>query len=137
MGRVTSPKRGMVVVVAALALATGLICAGLPVGDFSSAYAAEPKVTDFYGLWGARRDGCGVARSGMEGDYFRVGKNAFEEGYGSDCKEIEMWLHQGKLRISASCESEEMGWAPLATELVMKRRDVVSRKGEDYIRCGR
>jgi hypothetical protein len=56
----------------------------------------------------------------------------YDEGTGWLCQDLRFWVHEKKLRMSATCSSEEMGesFIPRTVEFEMTRPNVMRRIGK-------
>jgi hypothetical protein len=92
----------------------------------SAAVAAEAPVrqSDFYGTWvlvGERDRSCLImGESGVE-THISLGKDYYARG-DAPCQEAKVWLHGKKLRVSATCESDEYGFRATTNEFTLEKK---------------
>jgi hypothetical protein len=92
---------------------------------------------DFFGVWANSgpeplKQRCLEAVYMSEGAWLYLDSEKYDEGTGWLCQDLKFWVHEKKLRMSATCSSEEMGesFIPRTVEFEMTRPNVMRRVGK-------
>ena len=107
--------------------------------SISSNIRAAERVEEFFGTWVPHADQplkCEEVLEWGEGPQLIIGKEHYEEGDAAPCKEVGMWIHQGKLRVSASCINPEQGYHPFTGDFTLSPLGLLSLpNGKEYSKC--
>ena len=101
----------------------------------SPARAAD-RVEQFFGIWVDKAQSpfqCSAAEG--EGPWYTIGPKLFIQPAADPCEEVEMFVKDGKLRISASCSGDEEGFTAVTAEFELRANGELIHNGEPYVKC--
>jgi hypothetical protein len=112
-----------------------ILAVGLSLPVAQSALAAN-RIEDFYGIWVDKEQSpVDCAKAAGEGPWITIGRKLFIHPGADPCEEVEMFLKEGKLRVSASCSGEEEGFTAVVAEFELNNRGELTVEGFPYVRC--
>ena len=100
----------------------------------SPAAARADDVARFYGMWEQLGWDCVSSKAGMEGYYFEFGPGIFIPG-GGTCENVGMTVDGDRLTVTATCNSEESGPAPIRSVFQMSGPFLIDQHGQKLERC--
>jgi hypothetical protein len=110
----------------------------------TQSYVLAQAPEDFFGVWAddgvePLKQRCLHAIEMSEGAWLYLDSGLYDEGTGWLCQDLKFWVHEKKLRMSATCSSEESGesFIPRTAEFEMIRPNVMRRVGKkgDLHKC--
>lgn len=98
---------------------------------------AAAEMEDFFGTWvpADQPATCAEVAEWGEGPQITIQKDEFADGLSEKCEDVTMHLQEGRLRVSASCESIEAGYRAVTQEFEMADTDTLTLNERPYKRC--